>query len=291
MNSLTTIVQVPQNEQTPQVNRRLGRLPRKSSRKALLFSDFFKVMVVPPATNFWTKRRALPLRSFGNTDYGDCTRAKQAMAQMRFERLEQRSTINVTDAEVIRVYLEMTQRLYGGGDTGAYEEDALNEWRRPETTFKDVKSRPYTIDAFVALNTAKQDELRSGIALSGAHGIAVCFNLPAAWAPLGAGETWALPPGQSLTGNWMPGSWGGHSMWALDYTQRGMMVDGTWKDGPRLVTWDAVAAYCDEAHMVIDSVDAWRKKVAKSTVGHLDLDRVVDAVNDVSSYPILQGAA
>jgi hypothetical protein len=44
----------------------------------------------------------------------------------RFERIERRRTINLDDQEVIDKYLAMTSRLYGGGDTGAYEEDALS---------------------------------------------------------------------------------------------------------------------------------------------------------------------
>lgn len=271
-----------QNESVLVPTQRLGRLPRKTTRKALMFSDFIKYLDLPKATNYWTKKTPLPLVSFGNTIYGNCTRAKQALAQMLMERIEVRRSPLITDEEVIRVYLDMTARLYGGGDTGAYEDDALNEWRRPETTFRDTKGHPYTIDAYLRINPSNQDEVKAGIALSAARGIAVCLNLPAAW--MGETVRWALPPGQALVGPWMPGSWGGHSLWCYDYTHEGLIMPQTWKMSPILVTWDAVAAYMDEAHVVIDSVDSWRKK--KSTAAAIDMPKVVDAVNSVSSYPI-----
>lgn len=278
-----------QNESNIMPGQRLGRLPLKTTRKALQFSDFFKYLNLPARTDFWTKKRPLPLRSFGNTTFGSCTRSKQAVMQQRFERLEQGRTIPITDEEIVRVYLEMTSRLYGGGDTGAYEDDALNEWRRPETTFKDTKGHAYTIDAYLRINASNQDELKAAIALSGAHGIAICVNLPAAWANVNPPDAWALPANQPLVGEYMPGSWGGHSMCASDYTERGMILDDTWEFPRRLITWSAVAAYVDEAHLVMDSANSWRKKVlprAASSVA-FDIQRVIDAVNDVSTYRIL----
>src|SRR5688500_5959596 len=108
---------------------RLGRLPLRSNRKALIFTDFLKADTPEPPkkTNFWPKRTPFQNRTFGNTSYGSCTRSKQAIAALRMERLEQRRTIEITDQEVIRVYTEMSDRLYGGGDNGAYEVDALDE--------------------------------------------------------------------------------------------------------------------------------------------------------------------
>jgi len=60
---------------------KLGRLPAKSDIRALMFAKFAAPpRILPKRTNFWPRRAAFPLRSFGNTQYGDCTRAKQAVA-------------------------------------------------------------------------------------------------------------------------------------------------------------------------------------------------------------------
>lgn len=277
------------NEQEQVTGRRLGKLPARQSRQALLFSDFAKFSRIPSRVSYWKTKPELPKRTFGNDNMGDCTRAKQAYASMRMERLEQRGkTITITDDEIIRVYVDMSNRLYGGGDNGAYEEDALNEWRRPDTTFRDTDGNPYTIDAFLKINHANQNEMRAAMSLAQARGIAICLNLPEAYSGIDPPALWGTPPeGTPLTGKWMPGSWGGHSMWSLgDYDSEGVWLDDTWAHGPRKITWDALAAYCDEAHMVIDSVDTWRKKQKADAPVRLNMKGVIGAVNEVSTQKI-----
>lgn len=282
-NSASPVDEAVDNETTAVDGRRLGRLPAKSTRKALQFSDFFKFVKLPAKTSNWTRRKPIEPRNYGNTRLGDCTRAKQAVAITRMELLEQKKPVVILDEEVERVYLAMTGRLYGGGDVGAFEDDALNDWRNPETTIRDHDGKPYTIDAYLRINAFNQDELRAALALAGAKGIAVCFNLPAAWQDLfGVAPPSGIPP----TGQWLPGSWGGHSMWAHDYTAQGVIVDSTWDEAPQLVFWDAAALYLDEAHLVIDSIDAWRHVVKGQQAVKGKLSHVVDAVNHVSALRI-----
>lgn len=266
------------------VQRRLGRLPMKTTRKALLFADFFNFVTLPAKQDYWTKRTQLPLRTFGNIELGNCTRAKQAVAAQRMERLEQRRLIEITDEEIKRVYREMSDRRYGGGDNGAYEDDALSDWRNPELTFRDTAGHPYTIDAYLRVNAANHNELRAALVLSGAKGIAVCLNLPTAFSRIDPPATWDVPKDQPLIGEWMPGSWGGHSVWAHGYTKHGLWLDTTWNLAPNILTWEAAAAYLDEAHLCMDSVNAWRKKSTPKI--RKALGDVVDAVNAVSSIPI-----
>lgn len=273
-------------DQTPPV-RRLGRLPMKSTRKALMFSDFFKFLKLPKSQTYWTTVKPIPLRTYGNDNHGCCTIAKQAVAATRMERLEQRKTIHVTDEEVLRVYYNMTTQLYGGGDTGAYEDDALNRWRNPDLTFRDDKGNPYTIDAYLRINAKNHDELRAALALAGAKGIAICLNLPAAWQQVDPPATWGIPEGQPLIGPWMPGTWGGHSLWGNGYTTEGLIPDHTWPNCPNnIVTWEACSTYLDEAHLVIDSVNAWKSISKTNTAVRFDLSGVRDAVNAVSSIQL-----
>lgn len=266
--------------------RQLGRLPSKSDTRALMFSRFAsEPKVLPPRTHFWPKRAAFPIRSFGNLRMGCCTRAKQAVAAMRMERLETRRTPEISDDEVIRVYREMSNRLYGGGDNGAYETDALSEWRKPELTFKDTKGRALTIDAFLRLNAADHTEIKSALVTAAAHGIEFCINLPLAFQRLDPPADWDIPDGQPLIGEWMPGSWGGHSMHGRDYDEIGLWFNHTWELPDQRITWRAMAAYVDEAHFVVDSYDYWRtqKPLAKKL---LDLAGIRNAVNAVSSRKI-----
>lgn len=253
-----------------------------------MFRDFVKFLKIPESQTYWKSRAPIPIRDYGNLENGCCTIAKQAVAATRMERLEQKRTIEVTKDEVLRVYYNMTKRLYGGGDTGAYETDALDNWRNPDLTFRDTKGNPLTIDAYLRLNPYDFDEMKAALALSGAKGIAVCYNLPAAYSTreMSPPAKWDVPE-TSLIGKWMPGSWGGHSLWEHGYNKEGRTPDHTWLCPPNLVTWRALAAYCDEAHVVIDSLDSWRVR-AREMAGSvkLNLADLRDAVNGVSSITI-----
>jgi hypothetical protein len=270
-------------EENENAHKKLGKAPAKGSTKLLLLSNFLKTdpnVVLPAATNFWTKRKEFPYETYGNTQYGDCTRASQALLAMRMERLEQRRTIDFDDNEIVRVYLEMTKRLYGGGDTGAYETDALDCWRKPDLTFRDRKGRPHTIDAYLAVNHRSVQEIKKAILLAGAHGIKLCFNLPLAWSNT---YHWDIPEGQLPVGEYEPGSWGGHSMMTDDYDEEGIVVPHSWGVPDGKVSWRGVMQYCDEAYVAIDSVNDWKKKKKGEII---DLDAVVSEVNAVSSQKI-----
>ena len=272
-------------------NRRLGKAPAKSHPKLLMASRFLDDQKEPPAkTNYWPKKTAFKPRHFGNIELGSCTRSKQAWAILRMERREQRRTVIITDEEVKRVYKDMTTRYYGadwvndpvGSDTGAYELDALNDWRRKEFSIHDgkVKDRVYTIDAYVRVNQFDIRAVKNAIATAGAKGIAVCFNLPLMWAYT-PGNHWDIPEGVQPIGLYMPGSWGGHSMWAIDYNEEGVFLDSTWMEAVGFISWRAFLIYCDEAYLVVDSINEWKKKKTG-----LDLGALKKAVNLVSSLQI-----
>lgn len=264
-----------------QDHRQLGRIAAKSKTNLLHLSSFATTDVeVPLETKFWRKRRKFPLRTFGNMAHGCCTKASQAVAHLRLERLEQRRTIAITDQEIIDNYYRLTQRLYGGGDTGAYEIDALDEWRNPELTFRDTKGRPLTIDAYMRINQANIYELKKAIYLSGSHGIKICFNLPVAWQRT---YQWDIAHGQPLIGDWQPGSWGGHSMASVsDYNQHGLYLNHTWNVPDGHVTWAGIAAYCDEAYLPIDSINAWKKKkLADKNIDLVNLKAEVNRISDI----------
>jgi hypothetical protein len=198
----------------------------------------------------------------------------------------------ISTDEVLRVYYQMTADLYGGGDTGAYETDALSRWRKPDLTFKDTNGRPHTIDAFLKINHTDANEVKRAIALSGVHGIKACFSLPWAWATVDVTAVWDIPSDKhALIGDWMPNSWGGHSTFVTDYDSFGPRIAHTWYDGGReihyglqKVSWRGFLAYCDEIYIVIDSVNSWKRQglLDNKTAG-----AIVEAVNSVSDQKIV----
>jgi hypothetical protein len=261
-------------------------MPAKASIKSLLFADFLKANQPDPpkSFNYWAKRKPFSLNFFGNDTVGDCTIASQANMSLRMERIETRRTPSFTDNAILTAYYNMTERLYGGGDTGAFETDALDNWRNPDHTFKDTQGRPITIDAYTKINQASQMDVKRALWSTNAKGIKACFNLPAMWQRTISPGIWDAPPkGISPVGNWLPGSWGGHSTYIYGYTDKGLWIR-TW-NVLQFVTWEGFALYCDEAYWVLDSADSWRKRTGNQA-GQVKIGDLVDAVNSVSDIKV-----
>jgi hypothetical protein len=276
---------IDQNEPIKMPTQRLGRLPAKGDERAVRFATIARVPKAPDISRPFRNRQPFPRHNYNNDIEGNCTRAKQAIASVRMERIERRRTITIAASEVTRVYRAMTARLYGGGDTGAYETDALSEWRRPEFTFVDDKGRPLTIDAYTRVNHLDINEVKYALHIAPASGLAICSNMPNGWK---GKDVWEAPIARSdFVGDWAPGTWGGHSMWScpndkgLLYNPDGFYIQ-TW-DMMVFVTWAAWAAYFDEAHNVIDSVNAWKKKLGSAK---FNAKALINAVNAVSSQQI-----
>jgi hypothetical protein len=263
------------------VKKRLGKGFVKTSVKALHFANYKKAAPAPKKYDYYKGKKPIPVQDWGNNDHGDCTIASQGELAQYMERQEQRKTIGISADNIIQTYYNMTSRLYGGGDTGAYEEDALNNWRNPDYTFRDSKGRPMTIDAYVKVNHTNIEEVKQALITSKAKGIKVCFALPIAWASSND-NVWDIPEGQLPVGAYLPYSWGGHSMDALaKYDENWLWLPSTWNMPAGKISWRAFAIYADEAHVVIDSVNQWKKMKAD-----LNLKKLVSDVNQISDVKI-----
>jgi hypothetical protein len=283
---------------------KLGKRPARGDPRLLAFARFVQLDKVPATYDPWKKRAAFPARSFGNRTFGCCTKASEALHHLRFERVETRRNASITDDEVVDRYFAMTWRNYGGGadgsppppdwridgDMGAYELDALSEWRKPEFTFRDAAGHALTIDAYTAVNHRDVEEVKAAICLSGKFGMKLCLNLPAAWQRVNPPDPWDVPEGQPFTGEWEPGSWGGHSLYCDSYDKTGVRLIHSWYDQPEAVTqqltWRGMASFADEAYWIVDSVDSWRKRTPQKLAENVDLAGIVKQVNKVSSYPL-----
>ncbi len=106
-----------------------------------------------------------------------------------------------------------------------------------------------------------------------------CANMPNGWK--GQSAVWDAPADGVFIGNWLAGSWGGHSMCGTDgYDEDGVYVQ-TWDDPPRLITWKGFAAFVDDAHPDRRG-DAWKKRLARG----FDAKRLVRDVNEASSQKV-----
>ena len=210
---------------------KLGKLPPKLDDRTLRLSTYLIPDQLPPIplAHDWTR----PVRKWsmlGNDEYGDCTIAT-AGHMIRAWTANDSKVVVLPDSRIIQTYLSLT----GGGDTGLCVLDVLNYWRKTGIA-------GHKIEAFVKVDSL--DNFRAACYLFG--GVYCGFALPLAAQNM---KVWYLNPGQSLTGDFAPGSWGGHAVPALAY--------GPWGDA--VVTWGYeqymtkafFLAYCDEAYAVL----------------------------------------
>lgn len=261
---------------------KLGKARAISHPKQLFLDKYLrKTIKAPKKYDGWKRKAKFPVYNVGNTEFGNCTKASQALLAMRMERKEQRKTIIFPRESIVQSYFDLTAFHYGGGDTGAYELDALNSWRDANATFKDAKGRPHVIESFVRINHANIEEVKQAIVLSGAQGIKVCFQMPIAW--IDKQNVWDIPDGQQLVGEWEPWSWGGHSMMAAaTYDEEWLTLPSTWNMPDGKISWRAFAKYCDEAYVCIDSMNAWKKRAGRS----IDINAIRTDVNKASRIKI-----
>jgi hypothetical protein len=110
-------------------------------------------------------------------------------------------------------------------------------------------------------------------------GLDLGINLPAAWQnATGPGKVWGVGPNQS--GQWSPGSWGGHSVPVVAYDAEGLTVV-TWGAEQRM-TWAALSRYADEAWVCA----SWDWCVSGTTPAGIDKDAFVSAFGDLGGGPL-----
>lgn len=124
-------------------------------------------------------------------------------------------------------------------DRGAVILDTLRYWRK--VGFAGVLGRQ--IGAFASVDVHNHPLVRDGIFLF--DGLDVGVNLPISAQNMG--NHWRKP--RTTTGANAPGSWGGHCIWAVDYTRYGVVVV-SW-GGLILVDWGFWDEYVEESWAVI----------------------------------------
>lgn len=216
--------------------------PRRDSRNLQLRAILKPKLKLPTEYSFDALHPTIPLRMFGNADYGDCVEAAKANITLNFELLEQKKVLSITDKEVLNNYFRET----GGGDDGLYLLDSLNDHRK--TGFK-TGGVPYKIKAFAEINRQSKTEVMTTIFSD--SGSMIGINLPiSAQAEINAGKPWSQTSGKGS----VPGSWGGHCVLLIGYTKTGPICR-TWAQH-QAMTWGWFAKYCDEAYTVIDALDS-----------------------------------
>ena len=228
---------------------KLGKKAVQRDQRNLKFAALLKARVAVPAEyDFDLKHRGIATPMFANDVYGCCVIAGRAHETLRFELIEQRAKLRITDKEVLQQYFKET----GGPDSGLVVLESLKKWRK--LGWSAAKKR-YRIRAFSEVAATDHASMKRAIFLD--MGIGLGLNLPkTAQNQIQTGKAWDVHAGPGSS----PGSWGGHYVYVPGYTKRGP-VCVTWGRKQQM-TWKFIDRYCDEAYAIFDAVDTAKVKKA-----------------------------
>ena len=230
---------------------KLGKAAAKKDPRNLKMATLFKMaMPKPPAIYDYdvNHKAPIPTPMFANDTLGDCVMAGRAHQTLRFEWIEQKKIIPITDKEVEREYFKET----GGADSGLVVLESLKEWRKGG--WKAAKHM-YRIRAFAEIDFSQHDEMMQSIYADVGVGIGV--QLPIS-AQEQTGHVWEVTTGP----NAVPGSWGGHYVYVVGYNPTGPVCI-TWGRKQQM-TWAWLDKYCDEAYAIFDANDHFKKELIES---------------------------
>jgi hypothetical protein len=229
---------------------KLGKLPAKEDIRTLKLASVLAVELpkAPPEWEFDKDNKVtIPLYMFGNDRYGDCVMAGRAHQTLRFEYVEQKKVIKISDSDVTGEYFSET----GGADQGLVVLDSLKEWRtkgwKTDAGFWGFGRKTYTIHAFASINIKKQEEIKIAIYLFNGIGLGIEVY-QSTMDQFDRGNFWDVVPNQ---GKYL----GGHYIYIVGYNKVGPICV-TWGKKQQM-TWAFFDKYTDEAYAVIDERDSW----------------------------------
>jgi hypothetical protein len=232
---------------------KLGKAPAKKDDRNFRMAALLKAL--PPVPQEWDFDTAhpkfhVPLPLFGNDVYGDCVLAGRAHQTLRFEAVEQKKVLSITEKDVLNEYWKEEGGRGPQYDNGLVVLDSLKLWRSKGWK---VGARTYSIDAFAQIDQKNAVEVKAAICLL--TGAGAGLSLPtSARTQLDAGKPWDVTTGPDST----PNSWGGHYVFLSGYTEHGP-VCVTWGRKQQM-TWQFLTKYCDELYGIVDNKDRFLRK-------------------------------
>jgi hypothetical protein len=211
-------------------------------------------IVVPTSYNFDAKHKGIPTPMFANDKHGDCVIAGRAHQTLRFERLEQKNTIKITDEDVLKEW----RRENGNTENGLYVIESLKLWRKRGWT---VNKKNYKIKAFAQVNPKDKEEIKNAIYLN--VGIGIGMSMPDSWEKeWESGKPWADT-------SMYPDPYSGHYVYIVGYDPE-YLTCITWGRKQKM-TWGFFQKYVDESYAIIDALNA--KKLNEEKINEFLADK------------------
>jgi hypothetical protein len=225
-----------------------GKAPAKRDHRNIDLLDVLrKTFPVPAEYDVDDKHKNIPIPppTYRNPPDNNCVIAGRAHQTLRFELVEQKRLIDITDADVELEYKKQT-----GGDKNKEIEtlDSLNLWQKRGW---DVAGQHFRIEGFAEIKNRTDIEVMKR-AIYAFTGIGVGFFLPdSAESQFNNGEPW------DLTRDKADGQ-RGHYVYVSGYTKYGPVCI-TWGRKQQM-SWEFLAKYSDEAYAIFDQTDTPEKK-------------------------------
>ena len=226
---------------------KLGKNAPKIKAKTLQLHDFLNLSVLPtpPAAFDWSmvKGKSLVYGMDGNDDYGDCVFASSCHHIGTWTGNTSTEQI-ATEKDALAAYSIFTgfNPDDPSTDQGANMLDVATRWR-------NTPIFGHMIKAFAAVDLKRLDLVAAAMFLFG--GVWIGWSLPKAWQ---GADSWTMSPGGILTGDWAPGSWGGHATHTPACSPK-LLGTKTWQEDMP-VEIPAFEAYAEEGYVLI-STDTW----------------------------------
>jgi hypothetical protein len=244
---------------------KLGKQPARIDPRTLKLSNYLKksALPAPPLVSDWSggihnwgmclngpNTFGPPVPADG---LGDCTIAAVTHAVTGLRKAATGAVSILPDYVTLRYYSVFDGYTYGdeATDNGGIVIQVLNDWRSRGFGFRPHKSGKHgkrkmgsdQLLAYAAPSLTDHTEVMQGINLFGGMYIGLMLPLTAQtqniWSVVGDGQT----------GPSAPGSWGGHAVWVVGYTQRFVWVV-TWGQ-LMAMTWGFWDDYVDEAFALL----------------------------------------
>lgn len=254
--------------------KRLGKLKPAFDPARLSLHRFTDVSQLPAAPAEWDQTSLVAdLGMMLNNSLGDCTCAEAGHA-IQFWTALASSLVTVPDPAVEALYEAVGGYVPGdpSTDNGAVISAVL-------AYLKSTGIDGHKIGAFASVpldDTALWDQVAW---LWG--GLNAGWALPIATQSMGS--TWDIPAGQSLTGDWAAGSWGGHcTLYGASYDANGNRKTASWGEWIT-VTQAFASAYLEELWVAV-SPD-WIEANGTSPDGGFNTDQLDADLNDIAQNP------
>ena len=255
---------------------KLGKLPHDpaATARCLQAHDVLNLSTLPsrPAARDWSQKDGenIAYQMFGNNIYGDCV-----IASLLDEFLTWAGQTGASFSPAEQDALDGYQRLGGWDPNNSAATDNGCVMLDVVTRIQKEQLAGQTIRAFVHVNPKNLELMAAALEFFG--GLWMGWDLPLAWQQA---DVWDVSPTGSKSGDWTPGSWGGHATHAPLWSP-GMAGLITWNEH-RPFTLQAAPVYCSEAYALV-SDRLWAMLTSDRCPAGIDVQKILDLMTVVGA--------